>query len=179
MKAIKYVFDKDLTKKVVDLPDDVMVMPIHCRTEGFEVLHSESKKRWYVIGPRHKDEKDFPDVDTLLLHEGHFTDCSGAMYLGIYEVPFIWGKPLQSKYRNGYCAIPIWQSVPSGWHDEEDCEIYDTVYKLIKCYLPKPTIATDTPYTYNLCTQFEVIEYHENDIHQLVKDIEHFTGIRF
>ena len=174
MKAIKNI----AMKKIIELPDDLMVMPICCNTDYFtgesvNVCHSDNTGEWFILIDMKNNPVD--EITNYIFCCGTWTECAVYFNPNFIEAPFKWGIPLPSKHGNHIQYLPIWEHLPNGKFNEEDFEEHTEVYKLISMILP--TFCKDNTFEFNNHTHFDITEY--DNLIELTKDIENLTAIKF
>lgn len=165
--------------KIIDIPDDLQVMPVPMAGSDTNLCYSESEKKWYVIA-RHINRPG-EEVYQAVVECGKWLDCYYFMANPYYNnVPFIWGKPIQSDLVKCLYYMPIWESVPTGeiniTEDGWESPVYKEVYKIIKLYLDQFPEMSENVYQSNQYSSFEIFEYGEN-LYKLVCDLQLFTNI--
>ena len=167
-------------KKLVTLPEDLMVTPIHGKFNT-DICHSETTGKWYVVHILTKPETiDGQEVYSGLVDSGSWVELARTFFDESFEyAPFYWGQTYKSSIMpEAVQYIPIWESVPTGRYDEEGLPTMKQVYKLITLMPYHFTVPTDNVTQYNFDTRFQVVDYG-SDLLSLTRDLELYTGKTF
>ena len=156
-----------------ELPEDTMC---HITSGNYRLYFSESAKLWYLLQDLNREDCCF-----ALVTSGNWFTCASVIKyaFSLYDVPFIWGKPIKSKHQNNHFILqytPFYEDVESGRYTEDGCSIKEQRFYILKtsiCTLPDDSIRNQNEMTDSALFQYDT------DMFELIYDLSCFTGNYF